>query len=266
MADHKSIQTNIDKVGADLSDFEKKLLEGILSKVSENISTTGGRITGLQDTAGSIISKSIKEFVKTAEYDRLVSSFLKDVGKISEQKFSVYKDQDLKIPKVEVTNTQRIVINEYLDALNADGLNSRFNQSLRTLIYDNIRTGATQKELEASLRKSILSGKAPSELGKYVKQVSVQAADAYSKVVDQEVYNRYKSKITGFNIIGSLIETSSAQCKEAVKDYDRYLTVQEMKDLLKKYEGKTIENTTIENVSSRGLHWNCRHAIVPVIK
>lgn len=263
---HQDIVKAINKAGDDFSDFEKELLTGIYSQIEKSLETRGGKIVGIEGSAGGAITKAIRDFTKTEVYKTTISDFLKNVGKISDDKLSVYKDQGFNIPKTDITQTQRIVISEYLDALNEDGLNSRFNQALRTLIYDNIRLGVSQNELEKTLRQSIVSGKEPSELGKYIKQTSVQAADAYSKVIDNQVFIKYKNRITGFNIIGSLIETSSEQCKEAVEKYDRYLTINEMRELLKKYEGKTIKGTTVDNVAARGLHFACRHSIVPVIK
>ena len=261
----KNIEDVFDK-NMSIGVLEKEILDALKSELIKNINVSGGKVVGFEKSVGSIISTAIKNFANNPVYEKSITNVLKNVGKISDEKLNIYKQSNLNVNKSDISDAQKIVIQEYLDNLNEGGLNNTFNQSLRTLIYDNIKLGVSQDELEKILKNKIVSGEVPSEISKYLKQSTLQASDAYSKIVDNEIYKKYKQEITGFRIIGSIIDNSSSQCKEAVNKYDRYLTKDEMKLFLKKYEGKTIEGTTIDNVSLRGLHWNCRHQVIPVIK
>lgn len=259
---------SVSKDSIKLTDIEKKMLEEVIKAINEGLLTSGGKITGLSSSAGSLITKGIKNFYASKPYQNSVASLLRRIDDISANKSSLYKDANLDFSKSSVSQSQSLVINEMLDTLNESGLNSQFNQSLRKLIYDNVRLGTSQSTLEKTLKLQIESGKAPSKLANYINQTAVQAADAYSSIIDREVFKANKDKVTHYRIVGSLIDTSSKQCRRFVEEFDREIPVGKE---LNNFINYAIENgasptLTADNLPVLKLHFGCRHSFVPIIK
>jgi hypothetical protein len=266
----EKIQELIDSISNDkntnINNLSKSLLASLIKQLNDNINTKGGKITNLDKSAGAIISSSIDEFTKSEGFKKSIQSILSDIGTATNEKVGFYKDADLPVTLSELSTQQKLAVDEFLDSMSKDGLNAKFNQTLRTLIYENIRNGVSQTELQNVLEEKIISGKAPSEMAKYIKGTVQQAADAYTKVVDQQIYNKFKSKISGFRVIGSLIETSSPQCRQAVEKYKRFIPIDELDKVLDLAKSNgLIEGTNESNLATNGLHWSCRHQFLPII-
>jgi hypothetical protein len=169
----------------------------------------------------------------------------------------------LKIEKSAVSPSQKLAISEHLSYLEENGLNAKFNQPLRQLIYSNINTGISQAGLEDKLKAYITGDNDQSgKLSSYVKQVAIQGADAYTSIIDQKITDKYIEKITGFIVSGSLIETSSPQCQYCVRELNRTITKDDWDEVVKRAVG-LIDGTTFENLPTNKLHWGCRHTFTP---
>jgi protein-disulfide isomerase len=117
--------------------------------------------------------------------------------------------------------------------------------------------------LENKLKEYISGGNDKSgKLSRYVKQVAIQGADAYTSILDQKITDKYYDKITGYIVTGSLIETSSPQCKYCVKDLNRLITKDDFEEIKKRSVG-LIDGTTFKNLPTLKLHFGCRHTFTP---
>lgn len=250
-----------------ISALEKELLNDIVKQVNNNVITKGGRITNISGSIGRVVSKGIQSFYNSSAYRKSIASILKDINIASDAKISFYKDADLEISKAALNSSQKIAINEFIDSSNADGLNAKFNQTFRNLIYESVRGNASQAELKNLLEKKIISGKAPSELSKYVKNISRQAATAYSSIVDQEIYRKFKNKITHYGIVGTLIDNSSPQCRQFIDKYDKEIPIEKLDEWIKfAQQHGGSEDLTAENLPVLKGHPQCRHQFIPLIK
>lgn len=254
--------------GKEISDIEKQLVEEIKKEISKSINTSGGLTTGLNKSAGAVIKNSIKNFYESKKYQNSLQSILKKLEVASDSKITFYKDKNLKISKSSLTEGQKIVINEFIDNLSENGLNSKFNQPLRRLIYDSIRNNQSQEDLRKKIESKIVSKKEPSEFKRYYKNATIQAADAYTSIIDREVYRKFKSRITGYTITGTLIETSSVQCRAFIEQYNRKIKIgDELNDFIKfAIENGASEELTPENLPVLKLHYNCLHQFIPIIE
>jgi hypothetical protein len=186
-----------------------------------------------------------------------------NVKTIGENKLDLYNKEGLKIEKSAVSPSQKLAISEHLSYLEENGLNAKFNQPLRQLIYSNINTGISQAGLEDKLKAYITGDNDQSgKLSSYVKQVAIQGADAYTSIIDQKITDKYIEKITGFIVSGSLIETSSPQCQYCVRELNRTITKDDWDEVVKRAVG-LIDGTTFENLPTNKLHWGCRHTFTP---
>jgi hypothetical protein len=246
---------------------ELKSLEALLSSIlKEKINDGTDRISGslvLNKSTGEIVKNSLKEFYKSKQYQNSIAKYLINVNNFSDLKFNYYEQNNLFIERSEVNSFQKVAINEHLDYLNENGLNSKFNQPLREIIYSNINSGLSQSDLEKKLDQYIADGKDKSgKLERYVKQVAMQGADAYTSIIDQKIADKYQDKITGYIMSGSIIQQSSPQCKYCVLELDRVIKREDW-DKVKSISDGLIENTTFQNLPTNKLHWGCRHTFTP---
>lgn len=253
--------------GKNFKQFEKDFLKALLDEINESVTTRGGDIISTTKSSGRIVTDAIRKFYQSSAYKNSIMKILRDIQVIGDVKSGVYKDADMEISKSSITNPQKVVIDEFLDSVNENGLNSRFNQTYRKLIYDNIRVGASQTALKAELQKLIISGKAPSAMSRYIQNTAIQTADAYSAIIDREVFNAYADRVTHYRMVGSLIDTSSPQCRYVVEVFDREIPVDRLNEVFAIAEDNgLIDGTTAENLPVNKLHWGCRHQFVPIIK
>ncbi len=251
-----------------LSALERDMLAILIAEINATLITSGGIIEGTTVSVGASVSRSLKSFYATKAYQNSLSSLLRNIDGIGTDKLSLYKDFDLVIPRKEINKAQMSVLGELIDALDDNGLNARFNQPLRKIIYDNIRRGKSQTDLTKSLKKFIVSSPdKASDLKRYVNTTSIQGADAYSKVIDNEIMKKYEKRVTAIRVVGSLIESSSLQCRQAVNKYQREIPIDKLPEWIafaKEHGGS--DNLSKDNLSLIGAHYGCRHQWVPIIK
>lgn len=250
-----------------LTKLEKQMIAELVKTINASAITTGGTITGLTQSAGAIVTKSLRSFYSSAAYRKSIASILKNLDVAVDKKLGVYKDEGLEISKKALTGGQKLAIDELLDNLSDNGLNSKFNQPLRQLIYDNIKNNVSLNGLEKALTERIASGKAPSELSKYVTNATRQAADSYTSVVDKEIFAKFKNRVTHIMVVGTLIETSSPQCRQAVEKYDRKIPIDKLDEWITfAKENGASEELTADNLPVLKGHFGCRHQWIPYIE
>jgi len=243
--------------------LEILLMNILIKNISDNININNGKIQ-LSDTTDTIVKKSLKKFYNTKEYSESIIKYLTKIEDVSKLKLDIYRKKGLLINSSEINPAQKLAIEEHLSYLNENGLNSRFNQPLRKIIYSNIYAGSSQNELEAQL-KNYVTGK--EALTKYIKQTAIQGADAYTAIIDQKITDKYIGRVVGYTIVGSLIETSSPQCKYCVEKLKRKIKKDDWKTIQEiAAQNGLIKGTDFKNLPTNKLHWGCRHLFTPEIE
>jgi hypothetical protein len=260
----ESLIPNIENL---ITEKELKSLDALLnsiliSNIEEGTNRIGKQLELFKPT-DEIVKKSLKEFYNSKQYQKSIAKYLVSVKDIGDEKFSLYKKDGLTIEKASISTPQRLAIAEHISYLEENGLNAKFNQPLRQLIYNNIQQGTSLTGLTEKLNDYIAGGNDKSgKLGSYVKQVAIAGADAYTSIIDQKITDKYIDKITGYIVTGSLIETSSPQCKYCVNQLNRLITKDNFDEVVKRSVG-LIEGTTFKNLPTNKLHWGCRHTFTP---
>lgn len=243
----------------DWKELEKVLISSLSQEIEANTNRIGNKLEATETTQ-TIVKKSLKSFYSSKAYKNSLLKLVAEIDKKTSQSIGEYNKIGLKINK-----PLTLALDEHLSGLNESGLNERFNQPLRRLIFDNIRRGIGQRELESNLSKYLKDDK--TGLQRYGKNMAVQAASAYSNTLDQAIVNKYKADIKGFAIIGSLIETSSPQCRKHV-ELGRKLSIATIKKKvlpLAIEEGAKDSDFDVYNLPNELWHYGCRHRFVPLM-
>lgn len=194
-----------------------------------------------------------------------VSEFVKRMTPISEAISTFQKGlNDIKIP--EFATAKKIVVDEIIDKMLNNGLNQKFVQPLRNLIYQNVSSGLSIKEAKSQIKDYIEGGHDQSgKLSSYLEQTAEQATDAYSGAINFKILEQFN--MDGLLITGSLIDNSSPQCRFAINELKGKITRdnwEQVKAIAEKQSG-WIEGTTFDNLPINRLHWGCRHSFYPII-
>ena len=241
------------------SDIEKTLINYILEEIANNTDRINGKLEPT-DTTQTIVKKALKSFYSSNQYKKSLLKLALNIEKKGAETIEEYKKSGIRI-----NEPIKLAIDEHLSSLNESGLNERFNQPLRKIIYENLRRGIGQKGLELSLKDYLKSD--TTGFSRYGKNMAIQGASAYSNVIDQTIVTKYKDEIKGFNIVGTLIENSSPQCKLHV-ELGRKLSIETIQ---KEVLPTAIENgfkgskEDVYNLPTMLWHYGCRHRFVPVI-
>lgn len=233
------------------------LIGYVVKELEKSLDVNKGKVQPTDKTQ-SAVKKGIQSFYNSNQYRNSIARYLKDLEAFDRVKVAEYAKQGMTLSGTNITEAQRIAVAEHISYLNESGINERFNQPLRKVIFQNIRLGKSLSEIKAELSK-FAEFKTNQQ---YFQQTAQQGADAYTSIVDQKIMDKYESRITGLRIVGTVIETSEPQCREAVS-MGRELTIKEWNTLLKKYSDKIIPGTTIKNLMTNKLHHGCRHTFTP---
>lgn len=194
-----------------------------------------------------------------------VSTFIKRLYPISDAITEFQKDVNgIKVPALTVE--KKIVIDETIDKMLDNGLNQKFVQPLRDLVYRNVTGGLSLSEAKAAIKEYIQGGNDVSgKLGSYLEQTAIQSVDMYSGIINKKLMEEFK--YDGLLMTGSLIDNSSPQCRYAIEVLKGKITKENWADVVA-HVGKSaplIEGTTFDNVALNKLHWGCRHNFFPII-
>ena len=258
-----------------LSSLERDVLDGAFEWLVDNLEIKRGEIKVDEDLA-RIMDEFVRAVVDTVNnvplYQSNLKRFLQDLTTIqNNNKLFHSTTNNFDIETAGVTGVQKAVVNEIIDQYTGNGLNAHFAAPLKDGIFRNILAGANMKEVKEVLRNYILGGQDKSgKLGQYLDQTAMMAVDSYTGAINQQLVNDFT--FTGYIISGSLIETSSKQCIQAVEmtlDENGYMNFDEWEKILdiarNNPKARLIPGTTIKNLPLNKLHWGCRHDFTPVI-
>lgn len=249
---------------SELKKLEQLLNSILIDNVKNGTNTIAGSLE-LSKSTEEIVKKSLRSFYNSKQYKKSIAKYLINVKTIGDTKFDLYAKDGLKIEKAAVSPSQKLALTEHLSYLEENGLNAKFNQPLRQLIYSNINTGISQTGLEQKLKTYISGGNDQSgKLSSYVKQVAIQGASSYTSIIDQKIVDKYGDKITGYIVTGAIIETSSPQCKYCIRDLNRLITRDNWDDVKKiGLKHGMSEETTFDNLPTLKNHFGCIHQFTP---
>lgn len=269
----KRKQLAVDRFG-NLTQLETQIVNSSFNWLLDNLDTAKGKIVITDD-----IDKQMNDFVNAVVkivnnndlFKTNFQNYLSDISVIGKNLKSFHSTtNNLDLEKSGLTEVQKGVTNLIIDEFTDSGLNTNFAQPLKDIITRNIVAGMSLREAKGQLQTYILSGKDQSgKLGQYLLQTAQQGVDSYTGAINTKLQDTFT--FSGFIISGSLIKTSSKQCKYAVEHANGigFLSNADWEKILKMAKenkaAKLPEGTTLKNLPIRKLHWGCRHEFTPVI-
>lgn len=255
-------------VVSDLPSIEKMAYQLAVDFVDENFDTKDGKLVPNENALRALnkfADDFLGAFTENSTYKGAVGGYLKNFKSIADVMDQFQKTNGVgDIKPARLGAVQEIVTNEILNRYSANGLNAGFVQPLRELLFNNITSGLSKKEAMAQLKDYIESGKDQTgKLGRYLEQTAQQGVDSYTGAVNVRIAQTFK--IDTYIMSGSLIATSSNQCRYAIEKLGGIIDRKEWPKLkaLAEKDG-LIEGTTFDNLPINKLHWGCRHEFTPV--
>lgn len=247
--------------------IEKDVLQFLSDYMDEKFDTKDGNFVANENAKKAlnsftdIMTAAISEL---KDYKGSVGQYLKNFKDVSTLMEDYQKSNGFDVKQARLGATQELVVSEIINQYSENGLNPGFVQPLRELLFDNITGGLNKKQAMAQLRDFIASGKdTTGKLHRYLEQTAQQGVDSYTGATNVRIMQTFK--IDTFVVSGSLIKTSSPQCRLVINKMDALIDRKDwpkVKDLAEQYG--LIEGTTFDNLPINKLHWGCRHEFTPV--
>lgn len=253
---------------AALPTIEKLAYELVTEFIDKNLDTKGGKIVP-NEAALLALNKFADDylgaFTSQQEYKGAVGGYLKNFKSIGDLMIEFQQANGRDVKPARLGAVQEIVVAEVINRYSENGLNPGFAQPLREILFNNITGGLNKSEAIAQLKDYISSGKDETgKLHRYLEQTAQQGVDSYTGAINTRIMQTFK--IGTYIMSGSLIATSSKQCRHAIekmggiidrKDWPKLKAIAEKDGL--------IEGTTFDNLPINKLHWGCRHEFTPII-
>lgn len=264
----KAKQKAIDALNAKADQMSRAAYNVLLEAIENTFDIKAGQIEAGKDfirQLNKLTTEVLDLLQKEPKFTGPVSSFVKRLYNISDAIVDFQKNvNDVKVPAL--TTEKKIVIDETIDKMLDNGLNQKFVQPLRDLIYQNVTSGLSLSEARENLKQYILGSKDVSgKLGQYLEQTATQSVDAYSGIINKKLLEEFD--YDGLLITGSLIDNSSPQCRYAIEKLNGKITRENWKEVeaIGKKQSGWIEGTTFDNLPLNLLHYGCRHSFYPII-
>lgn len=261
----KAKQKALDALNKRIGEMSSVSYEILLQSIETNFDIKGGSIVGGKDFIKQLnkLTVQVLDLIQSEpKFTGPVGQFVKRFTPISEAITDFQKDVNgIKVPPFEAA--KNIVIDETLDKMLNNGLNQKFVQPLRDLIYQNVTGGLSLADARTQIKEFIAGGKdVTGKLQNYVEQTAQQAVDAYSGIINTKLLETFD--YDGLLITGSLIDNSSPQCRFAIEELGGLITREnwpKLKEIAEKHG--LIKDTTFDNLPLNKLHHGCRHSFFP---
>jgi hypothetical protein len=264
----KAKQKALDALNAKKGQMDRAAYDVFVEVIENTFDIKAGQIEAGKDFIKQLnkLTVDVLDLLqKEPKFTGPVSSFIKKLYRISDAITEFQKDvNDIKVPALSVE--KKIVIDETIDKMLDNGLNQKFVQPLRDLVYRNVTSGLSLSEAKAQIKEYIQGGNDVSgKLGQYLEQTATQAVDAYSGIINKKLLEVFD--YDGLLMTGSLIDNSSPQCRFAIEKLNGKITRENWSQVeaIGKKQSGWIEGTTFDNVPLNKLHWGCRHNFFPTI-
>lgn len=247
--------------------LEKLAYQLMVDFVDENFSTRGGRfvidervLVALNDFA----DRYLGAFTESEPYRGAVGQYLKNFDDIQELMERFQRSKGLDLRQARLGAVHEVVVNEILNRYSENGLNPGFVQPMRELLFNNITGGLSKTEAMAQLREFIQGGKdTTGKLQRYLEQTAQQGVDSYTGAVNVRIMQTFD--INTMIVSGSLIDTSSVQCRFVINELNGILDREDWPEVEDIAGDELIEGTTFDNLPFNKLHWGCRHEFTPAV-
>lgn len=253
---------------ADMPSIEKMAYQLVVDYIDQNLDTKDGRIVANENALRALnkfADDYLGAFTESKPYSGAVGQYLKNFKSIGDLIDEFQKSHGLRdLKQARLGAVQEIVTSEILNRYSANGLNAGFVQPLRELLFNNITGGLNKNQAMEQLRDYIQSGKDQTgKLHRYIEQTAQQGVDSYTGAVNVRIMETFK--IDTYIMSGSLIATSSKQCRYAIEKLGGIIDRKAWPKLKAMAEKDgLIEGTTFDNLPINKLHWGCRHEFTPI--
>lgn len=213
----------------------------------------------------TFVDQYLGAFTEHRSYTGAVGGYLKNFKNLGTLMTDFQRRQGLPLTPGQLGSVQEIVVNEIVNRYTTNGLNPGFVQPLRQLLFQNITGGTSKTDAMQQLKTFIAGDKdTTGKLGRYLEQTAQQGVDSYEGAISARVMTTFE--INTLIVSGSLIATSSPQCRFAVNQLDGLIDRTDWPELKKlAEENGLIEGTTFDNLPFSKLHWGCRHSFTPAV-
>jgi hypothetical protein len=100
------------------------------------------------------------------------------------------------------------------------------------------------------------------KLGQYLEMTAEQGTDSYTGAINARIMQVFK--VDTYIMSGSLIKTSSPQCRYCINELGGLIDRADWPEIKKiAVDNGLIEGTTFDNLAFNKLHWKCRHEFTP---
>lgn len=249
--------------------IERQSYDLLLDWIDASLDTQRGQLVATPQTT-EILNDFTGSFLQVmqdlGDYKGAVSKYiknLKDFDGLVKEFQKTYNHIDLR--RANITPETEMVVNEVVNMYLDNGLNANFVQPLRNILFQNISSGAGVKQSKAQLKEFIRGGQDTSgKLDKYLTQTAQQGVDSYTGAINKKLMDKFE--FTHLIVSGSLIQTSSPQCRHVINDLGGIIARADWSKVKKIAQSNgLIEGTTFDNLPFNKLHWGCRHEFTPVI-
>jgi hypothetical protein len=262
----KAKQKATDVITSNVDEMGQAAYYIMLSALEKHFDFKGGKIVADKNFVKQL-NKLTVEVLDLLQADPKftgpVSQFIKRLTPISDVITDFQKSENgITVPSFAVA--KNIVIDEIINQMLENGLNENFVQPLRDLIYQNVTSGLSLKDAKENIKEYIKGGKDQSgKLGQYLEQTAQQGVDSYSGMISTKLLEQFD--YDGLLMTGSLIETSSPQCRFVREELDGKITRENWPQVKKIAEKHGLmPDTTFDNLPLHLLHWSCRHSFFPI--
>jgi hypothetical protein len=252
-----------------IPEIENFAYDALIEWMDNSLDVKAGSLTATEDTL-QILNQFDEGFMKVLtqlqSYKGAVTSFVKELPKIGTV-MQQYQEgtNGIDWSKADIGPAQKLVVGEIINAYTENGLNAEFVQPLRDQLYQNIAAGTNMTDAKKQLNDYILGpGDKSGKLKNYLTQTSQQAVDSYTGAINKKLMDTFD--YSHLIMSGSLIATSSAQCRYGINNLDGIIKLEDwpaLKEIAEK--NGLVKGTTFNNLPFNKLHWGCRHEFTPAM-
>jgi hypothetical protein len=252
-----------------LPDLEQQAYQLIIDFLDANVDTVNGRLVPNERATRALNSFSdlyLGALTDLSDYKGAVGQYLKNLRDVDGliRQFQA-TDQGLPLDRANLGAVQELVVSEIINRYTENGLNPGFVQPLRQVLFNNISAGTNKIQARQQLEDFIVSGKdSTGKLSQYLEQTAQQGADSYTGAINARIMQVFK--VDTYIMSGSLIKTSSPQCRFAINELGGLIDRGDWPDVKAiAVKNGLIEGTTFDNLAFNKLHWGCRHEFTPAM-
>ncbi len=258
------------RIIAVIPDVENFAYKALLDFIDSTLEVKNGSLVASKETI-AILNQFDAGYLKVLGQMKLfngaVSKFLKQLPAITD----VIKDyqvntNNIKWSEADVSASQKMVVNEIINAYSENGLNTNFVQPLRNLLYQNIAAGTNLKQAKETLRDYVKgTPDKDSKLSRYITQTAQQAVDGYAGMINKKLMATFTYPFVIMS--GSLISTSAPQCMYGINKLDGVISREDFEKEIKPVaeDNGLIPGTEFDNLDFNKFHYGCRHDFTPAM-